>query len=140
MLQGAFDATNAEHVQALSALLALQPLTVITNVLSLLGPAVQFALTILQDPASRTSANVEEFATTLILAIAQTLNRLDDAIVIPLDDDMLQGITVTVRNIIDVYQKDYGDIDVPREVSFFLRLFTRYGGACCCCKKTVKDD
>ena len=135
-LISAFDGTDVNQAAALAALLSLGPVSSLTNVLALLGPAVQFALTMLQDKQSRTPANIERFVVTLVLALAQTINRLANSTVIPLDDDMVQGVTVTARNILDVYQQDYGDINIGQQISFAARLFGLYGGACMgCCKK-----
>lgn len=139
-LLDALDESDASAEKAVELLRDSGSTISFTDLLALLGPAVQYALTLLVDKESRTSENVEKFVISLVLALAQTSNKTNEQIM-PLDDELIQGITVTVRNIMHAFRKDFDKIDYQGEVKFGQKLFAVFGGRClgacigCCARK-----
>jgi len=134
------DQSDANEEKAVESLRSFNAVVSLTDLLALLGPAVEYALTLFKDETSRTPENVEKFVISLVLAIAETTNKFGSEKMQPLDPDIIAGITVTVRNIMYAFKKDFTKIDYAGEVSFFGALFKNYGGKCfgCCCPSSTK--
>ncbi len=130
------DQADANEERAVASLRSFNAIVSLTDLLALLGPAVEYALTLYKDEKSRTPENIEKFVISLVLAIAETTNKFGSEKMQPLDPDIIAGITVTVRNIMYAFKKDFTKIDYAGEVSFVGALFTRFGGKClgCCAK------
>jgi len=136
----AMDNSDADQDAAIAALRDYGSIISFTDLLALLGPAVEYALALINDPAARTPANIERFVLALVLALAEATNEFGDEELIPLDADLIDGITVTVRNILHAYRKDFDKINYGGQVNFFGKLITKFGGRCfagctSCCRK-----
>lgn len=130
------DQADANEERAVESLRSFNALVSLTDLLALLGPAVEYAMTLFNDKNSRTPENIERFVISLVLAIAETTSKVGGEKIEPLDPDIISGITVTVRNIMYAFRKDFSKIDYVGEVSFIGALFRKFGGRClgCCVK------
>lgn len=127
------DRSDANQERAVESLRSFNAVVSLTDLLALLGPAVEFALTLYTDENSRTPEKIEKFVISLVLSIAETTNKFGTEKMQPLEPDIIAGITVTVRNIMYAYQKDFSKIDYSGEISFFAAMIRKFG--CCCCSK-----
>ena len=125
------DQSDANEETAVESLRSFNAIVSLTDLLALLGPAVEYALTLYKDENSRTPENIEKFVISLVLAIAETTNKFGTEKMQPLDPDIIAGITVTVRNIMYAFKKDFTKIDYAGEVSFLGALVKKFG----CCGK-----
>ena len=121
------DQADANEERAVESLRSFNALVSLTDLL---------ALTLFNDKNSRTPENIERFVISLVLAIAETTSKVGGEKIEPLDPDIISGITVTVRNIMYAFRKDFSKIDYVGEVSFIGALFRKFGGRClgCCVK------
>ena len=127
------DQSDANQERAVDSLRSFNAIVSLTDLLALLGPAVEFALTLYTDESSRTPEKIEKFVISLVLSIAETTNKFGTEKMQPLEPDIIAGITVTVRNIMYAYKKDFSKIDYSGEITFFTALVRKFG--CCCFKK-----
>lgn len=130
-LINALDVNDASPERAIEILRDTGATMTFTDLLALLGPAVQYALS-LADNADGTESpeTIEKFVISLVLSLAETTNKFSgEEKLLPLDDELIQGITVTVRNIIFAYRKDYSHIDYGNQVSAVAHCLSL------CCKK-----
>lgn len=136
----ALDESDADQEKAIESLRAFGAVISFTDLLALLGPAVEYALALMNDKNSRTPENIEKFVIALVLALAEATNQFGDEELIPLDDDLIEGITVTVRNIVYAFHKDFDKINYGGQITFVAKLFDKFGGRCLagcvgCCRK-----
>ena len=125
------DESDADQTRAVASLRSLQSAISFTDILALLGPAVEYAIAISQGSKQLSAAEIEKFVISLVLALAEGTSASGTDKLAPLDDDLVAGITVTIRNIMLAYQKDFSKINYVEQVSFLVRISQRL--RCCAC-------
>ena len=131
----AMDESDANQSQAIEQLRSMGSIISFSDLLALLGPAVEYALVLLNDEEARTPENIERFVIALVLALAEMTNQFgEDEELVPLDKDVMDGITVTVRNIIFAFRKDFTKINYGDQMTFIAKMLDRFGPRCfpCC--------
>jgi len=128
----ALDDKHASQDDAIASLRGFGSVVSFTDLLALLGPAVEFALALANDKNSRTPENIEKFVIALVLALAEATNEFGGQKLVPLDDELIEGITVTVRNIIHAFHKDFSKINYGAQVSFLAHAAAIFGPKLCC--------
>lgn len=117
-LINALDESDAGPERAIEILRDAGSIMTFTDLLALLGPAVQYALSLAKEEGdTQSSETIEKFVISLVLSLAETTNKFSGKEkLLPLDEDLIEGITVTVRNIMYAYRKDFAKIDYENQI------------------------